>query len=198
MYTLFIVIVAAALLAVLFLVNIYNRFVALKNRYVNAFSQIEIQLKRRYELIPNLVETARAYLKHERETLELVTKARNQALQSLENAVRNPSGPQNIETLGAAEWNLQSALGKLNVAVEAYPELKAGENMIKLHEEVTTTENKVAFARQAYNDSVMSYNTYRQSFPQNLFASSFGHGVDAVLLEFQDSSAIQEAPKIKF
>jgi LemA protein len=190
-------IVIVVVFIVFFLASVFNRLVALKNRYVNAFAQIEVQLKRRYELIPNLVETAKGYLKHERETLELVTKARNEAAQYLEAAKLNPA-PQNIESLGRAEQNLQSALGKLDVVVEAYPELKASENMIKLHEEVATTENRVAFARQAYNDAVMAYNTYRQSFPQNLFASAFGHGLDAAILVFADSAAIQEAPKIKF
>jgi LemA protein len=193
----FIVIAVVVVFIVLFLASVFNRLVALKNRYINAFAQIEVQLKRRYDLIPNLVETAKGYLKHERETLELVTKARNEAAQYLEAAKLNPA-PQNIESLGRAEQNLQSALGKLDVVVEAYPELKASENMIKLHEEIATTENRVAFARQAYNDTVMTYNTYRQSFPQNLFASAFGHGLDAAILVFADSAAIQEAPKIKF
>ncbi|MDR0579361.1 MAG: LemA family protein [Campylobacteraceae bacterium] len=194
----FIAVIVIVVLLILYIIGIFNTFVVLKNRYLNAFAQIEVQLKRRYDLIPNLVETAKAYLKHERETLELVVKARNQAVQTLENAKTNQAEPQHIEALGKAEQNLQSALGRLNVVVEAYPELKANENMIKLHEEIATTENRVAFARQAFNDSVMSYNTYRQSFPQNVFATSFGHAKDAVLLEFQDSAAMQNAPKISF
>ncbi|MDR1554492.1 MAG: LemA family protein [Campylobacteraceae bacterium] len=198
MNTSLIAIVVIVLLLILYLISIFNTLIALKNRYLNAFAQIEVQLKRRYDLIPNLVETAKAYLKHERETLELVVKARNQAAQVLENAKANPSEAQNIEALGRAEQNLQNALGRLNVVVEAYPELKANENMIKLHEEIATTENRVAFARQAFNDSVMSYNTYRQSFPQNLFATSFGHANDAALLEFDDHSAIQNVPKVSF
>jgi LemA protein len=189
---------AAVVFVIIFIANIYNRLISLKNRYLNAFAQIEIQLKRRYELIPNLVEIAKGYLKHERETLENVIKARNEAAQFLEIAKQSPAVPQNIEALGRAEQNLQGALGKLNIAVEAYPELKANENMLKLQEEVSTTENRIAFARQAYNDSVMFYNTYRQSFPQNLFSSSFGHTQDAALLEFADRAAIQEAPKITF
>ncbi|MDR1614652.1 MAG: LemA family protein [Campylobacteraceae bacterium] len=192
-----IVILVIAVLLIFFIISIYNTLVALKNRYLNAFAQIEVQLKRRYDLIPNLVETAKAYLKHERETLELVVKARNQAAQVLERAKANPN-PANIEALGSAEQNLVGALGKLNVIVEAYPELKANENMIKLHEEIATTENRVAFARQAYNDTAMSYNTYRQSFPQNIFAPMFGHENDAALLEFDDHSAIQNAPKVAF
>ncbi|MDR1285756.1 MAG: LemA family protein [Campylobacteraceae bacterium] len=198
MKTSFIVIVIVLVLLVLYVISIFNSLVALKNRYLNAFAQIEVQLKRRYDLIPNLVETAKAYLKHERETLELVVRARNQAAQTLENAKTNPSEPQNIEALGKAEQNLQNALGKLNVVVEAYPDLKANENMIKLHEEIASTENRVSFARQAFNDSVMSYNTYRQSFPQNIFATSFGHAKDAALLEFQDSAVMQDAPKVSF
>ncbi|MDR2081893.1 MAG: LemA family protein [Campylobacteraceae bacterium] len=193
-----IVILVIVLLLALFVISIYNTLITLKNRYLNAFAQIEVQLKRRYDLIPNLVETAKAYLKHEKETLELVVKARNQAAQSLEKAKANPSNPSNIQALGAAEQNLSGALGKLNVVVEAYPELKANENMIKLHEEIATTENRVAFARQAYNDAVMSYNTYRQSFPQNIFASVFGHESDASLLEFDDHAVIQNAPKVAF
>ncbi|MDR1975436.1 MAG: LemA family protein [Campylobacteraceae bacterium] len=195
--TLIVILVIIVLLAV-FIISIFNTLVALKNRYLNAFAQIEVQLKRRYDLIPNLVETAKAYLKHERETLELVVKARNQAAQSLEQAKANPSNPSNIQALGSAEQNLTNALGRLNVVIEAYPELKASENMIKLHEEIATTENRVAFARQAYNDAVMAYNTYKQSFPQNILAASFGHTSDAALLDFDDRAAIQNAPKVAF
>jgi LemA protein len=194
----FVVTVVIIVLIILYIISIFNTLIALKNRYLNAFAQIEVQLKRRYDLIPNLVETAKAYLKHERETLEFVVKARNQAAQTLENAKSNQADPQYIEALGKAEQNLQGALGRLNVVVEAYPELKANENMIKLHEEIAATENRVAFARQAFNDFAMSYNTYRQSFPQNVFAASFGHAKDVALLEFQDSTDIQNAPKISF
>ncbi|MDR3345904.1 MAG: LemA family protein [Campylobacteraceae bacterium] len=198
MGTTLIVLLVIVLLIAFYVISIYNTLVAFKNRYLNAFSQIEVQLKRRYDLIPNLVEVAKGYLKHERETLENVVKARNQASQSLQDAKANPSNQQNIEALGRAEQNLQGALGKLNIVVEAYPELKASENMQQLHEEIATTENRVSYARQAYNDAVMVYNTYRQSFPQNLFASSFGHVKDATLLEFADSAAIQDAPKVAF
>lgn len=198
MSTAVIVILVVLVAIVVFLISIYNQLVALKNRYLNSFAQIEVQLKRRYDLIPNLVETAKAYLSHERETLDAVVKARNSASQSLEKAHIDPTNPEALKALSTAEQGLSGALGRLNVVVEAYPELKANENMIKLHEEITTTENKVSFARQAYNDSVMTYNTYKQSFPQNIIAGSFGHAQDATLLEFEDSNKIQDAPKVSF
>jgi LemA protein len=179
-------------------VAIYNKLVALKNRYENGFAQIEVQLKRRYDLIPNLVETAKAYMSHERETLEAVIQARNQAMAGLQAASADPSNPNAIKELSSAEGVLGSALGRLNVVMEAYPDLKANENMMQLSEELTTTENKVAFARQGYNDQVTEYNSYRQSFPPIVFANVFGHPNDAELLEFEDSAAIQEAPKVSF
>jgi LemA protein len=193
-----IVVVVVVVLLILYLVSVFNTLVALKNRYLNAFGQIEVQLKRRYDLIPNLVETAKAYLKHEKETLTAVVDARNQASNLLAAAHEDPSSPVAIEALNHAEKSLTSALGRLNIVVEAYPDLKANENMMRLHEEITTTENKVGFARQAYNDAVMAYNTCRQSFPQNILAPSFGHTKDAALLEFADSEAIQAAPKVQF
>lgn len=179
-------------------VAIYNQLVALKNRYKNAFAQIEVQLKRRYDLIPNLVETAKGYMEHERGTLEEVTKARDAAASMLADAAKDPGNADAIKNLASQEGVLQSALGRFNIAVEAYPDLKASQNMMQLTEELTSTENKIAFSRQAFNDQVMSYNTYRQSFPQVVLAASFGHPTDAELLEFADSEAIQEAPSVSF
>ena len=180
------------------LVSIYNKLVALKNRYENGFAQIEVQLKRRYDLIPNLVETAKGYLSHERETLEAVIAARNQAMAGLQAAAAAPGNADAIKDLASAEGLLGGALGRLNVVMEAYPDLKANQNMMQLTEELTSTENKVAFARQGYNDQVTEYNSYRQSFPPVIFANMFGHSTDAELLEFADSEQIQEAPKVSF
>jgi len=183
---------------VIYVVSIYNTLVTLKNRYLNSFSQIEVQLKRRYDLIPNLVETAKAYMAHERETLEAVTSARNDAAAILKGMADGNVGGAELSKLASAESTLRGALGKLNVTMEAYPDLKANENMMQVSEELTTTENRVAFARQGFNDAVMSYNTYRQSFPPVFFAAKFGHPEDASLLKFEDSAEIQEAPQVSF
>jgi LemA protein len=186
------------LLLAMYGVGVYNTLVRLRNRLENAFAQIEVQLKRRYDLIPNLVETVKGYMKHERDTLEAVIAARNQAVGGLQAAAAKPGDPAAMHQLAAAETALSGTLGRLFALSEAYPDLKANQNMAQLTEELTSTENKVAFARQAYNDSVMQYNTYRQSFPPVFFASLFGHGEDAELLEFADSKQIAEAPKVAF
>ena len=196
METIIVLVILAAL--GFWVVSIYNKLVALKNRFQNAFAQIEVQLKRRYDLIPNLVETAKGYLSHERETLEAVIAARNQAMAGLQAAAADPTNAAAIKELSSAEGMLGGALGRLNVVMEAYPDLKANQNMMQLTEELTTTENKVAFARQAYNDQVTEYNVYRQSFPPVLFANVFGHANDAELLEFEDSAEIQAAPEVSF
>jgi LemA protein len=194
------IIITIAVLAILvfMVIGIYNKLVTLKNRFENAFAQIEVQLKRRYDLIPNLVETAKAYMAHERGTLEAVTAARNQAVSGLAAAAAAPGNPQAMTGLGQAEGMLANAMGRFNAVLEAYPDLKASANMQQLSEELTSTENRVAFARQAFNDAVAAYNTYRQTFPPIAFAGMFGHGTNASLLEFEDSKAIQAAPKVSF
>jgi LemA protein len=181
---------------VLLAISIYNRLVAGRNRFKNAFAQIDVQLTRRHDLIPNLVETAKGYMAHERGTLEAVINARNLAVAGLKNAAKDPSDPEAMKALAEAEQGLSGALGRLFALSEAYPDLKANENMMQLSEELTTTENKVAFARQAYNDSVMEYNTLRESFPNNFFAGWFNF-VPAELLEIEDETK-REVPEVSF
>ena len=177
-------------------VGIYNGLVTARNAFKNAFAQIDVQLTRRYDLIPNLVEVAKGYLKHERETLEAVIQARAAAVSGLAAAKANPGDPAAMAALGGAESGLAGALSRLMVVAEAYPDLKANQNMMQLTEELTSTENRIAFARQAYNDSVMAYNNKREVFPSNIIAGMFGF-VAAALLEITDP-AQREAPKVSF
>jgi len=174
----------------------YNRLVALRNRYKNAYAQIDVQLKRRYDLIPNLVETAKGYLKHERGTLEEVVAARNAAASASARAAQAPGDATAMKQLSGAETALTGTLGRLFALAEAYPDLKANTTMMSLMEELTSTENKVAFARQAYNDSVMSYNTTRQSFPTNMIAGTFNFGpAEMFVIEKPEE---KQAPKVSF
>ena len=176
--------------------GMYNRLVSLRNRFKNAFAQIDVQLKRRYDLIPNLVETAKGYIKHERETLEAVVNARNQASAASDRAAESPGDPSSMKGLMTAETALGGALGRLLAVVEAYPDLKANQNMAQLMEELSTTENKIAFARQSYNDSVMVYNTRCQVFPSVIVANSMGF-TQAELFEIEAAEE-REAPKVSF
>jgi LemA protein len=189
-------ILVLALIAVVTVVGMYNRLVSLRNRFKNAFAQIDVQLKRRYDLIPNLVETAKAYMQHERETLEAVIAARNQAQQAERRVAQDPGDPTAVRSLMGAEGMLTGAMGRLFAVVERYPDLKADQNMRQLTEELTTTENKIAFARQAYNDSVMAYNTQRERVPTNFVAGMFNFG-PAELFEIQVEQE-REAPKVSF
>jgi LemA protein len=180
----------------LWVAGIYNRLVEFRNRFKNAFAQIDVQLKRRYDLIPNLVEVAKGYLKHERETLEAVIKARNIAAAAAETAAANPASGNSMKSLISAEIGLGGALSRLMVVSEQYPDLKANQNMMQLTEELTSTENKISFARQAYNDSVMTYNTTRETFPNVIFAGLFGF-LPAELFQVQDPTE-RNAPSVKF
>lgn len=187
---------AAVFILTFFVGARYNRLVSLRNRFKNAFAQIEVQLKRRHDLIPNLVETAKGYMGHEKGTLQAVMEARNSAVAATSRAAADPTGGSNIADLSGAEGALSGALGRLFAVVEAYPDLKANQTMGTLMEELTTTENKVSFARQAYNDSVMAYNTVREQFPDILFAGALGFGA-AQLFEVA-SAGEREAPKVSF
>jgi LemA protein len=191
-----IVLAAIAVLALVFVVGQYNALVVLRNRFKNAFSQIDVQLKRRHDLIPNLVETAKAYMQHESKTLEAVTLARNLAQSAGGRAAANPGDPSAMRELAGAEAGLTGALGRLLAVAENYPDLKANQNMMQLTEELTSTENKVAFARQAYNDSVMTYNTKREVFPTNIIAGIFNFA--AAELFQVDNAAERQAPKVSF
>jgi len=191
-----IVLAAIAVLALVFVVGQYNALVVLRNRFKNAFSQIDVQLKRRHDLIPNLVETAKAYMQHESKTLEAVTQARNLAQSAGSRAAANPGDPAAMQELAGAEAGLTGALGRLLAVAENYPDLKANQNMMQLTEELTSTENKVAFARQAYNDSVMAYNTKREVFPTNIIAGIFNFA--AAELFQVDNAAERQAPKVSF
>lgn len=191
-----IVFLVIVLLLVVFGVSIYNTLVRLQNRYENAYAQIDVQLKRRYDLIPNLVETAKGYLEHERETLEAVTKARRQAVSASEEAAQQPGDPQAMEKLNGAEAALTNTLGRFLMVSEDYPELQANETMNSLMEELRSTENRIAFARQAYNDAVTKYNTKRESFPHILIANMMGYN-EARLFEIKVAEE-REAPEVSF
>jgi LemA protein len=190
------IVIAVVVILGLLVAGLYNKLVMLRNRYKNAFAQIDVQLKRRYDLIPNLVEVAKGYIKHERGTLEAVIAARNQAASANTRAAANPGDPAAMQGLIGAENVLGGTLGRLFALAEAYPDLKANQNMMQLSEEMTSTENKIAFARQAYNDAVMGYNTAREVFPAVVFAGMFGFTAAEL---FEVSSAVEkEAPKVTF
>lgn len=192
------IILGILVLAGIYIAAIYNNLVAKKNQIDNGFAQIEVQLKRRYDLIPNLIEVAKKYMAHEKETLEAVIAARNEASSSLAKMESHLDDSNAVAQFNKAEQGLVGAMGKMNFVMEAYPDLKANENMMQLSEELSTTENRISYARQAYNDFVLSFNIYRQSFPQNLFTNMFGFTSDAKMLEFEDSKAMQAAPKVSF
>ena len=193
--TLIVLLVIVALIG-FWAMSTYNRLVALRNRFKNAFAQIDVQLRRRYDLIPNLVETARAYMQHERETLEAVIQARNAAVTAERKAAANPADAAAIRDLSGAEQALTGALTRFFALAEAYPDLKANQNMMQVSEELTSTENRIAFARQAYNDAVTQYNTAREVFPASIIAGAFGFQ-EAPLLVIEDAEQ-REAPRVSF
>jgi LemA protein len=188
------ILLAVLIIAVLYLITIYNTLVVRKNRIENGFAQIQVQLKRRYDLIPALTQSVKGYMKYEQETLEAVIKARNEASTALSHIKEVVNHAQDIKRLSHKEQQLVNRLGSIQVLMEDYPELKANENVSRLMEELGTTENRIAFARQAFNDFVYSFNAYRQSFPQNMIADRFGFDQDASMLEFEDAKAIQQVP----
>jgi LemA protein len=190
------IILALAVAVVLYGIALYNRLVSLRNRVKNSFAQIDVQLTRRHDLIPNLVETVKGYIKHERETLEAVIQARNTAVTGLKNAAADPSDPDAIKQLSQAETGLSGALGRLFALAEAYPDLKANQNMMHFQEELATTENKVSFSRQAFNDSVMQYNTACESFPSSIIANKYNFKI-AEFLEIEAPEK-REVPKVQF
>jgi LemA protein len=190
------VVVLVAIIVGVMIIGIYNKLVTLRNRYKNAYAQIDVQLKRRYDLIPNLVETAKGYMKHESGTLEAVTAARNIAYAAAKAAASNPGDATAMKNLTAAESGLGGTLSRLMMVSEAYPDLKANQNMMQLTEELTSTENKISFARQAYNDSVMAYNTDREVFPSNLIANTFNFGPAELFVV--DKPEQKDAPKVSF
>ena len=194
--TTLLVILGIVLVFVMYIAGIYNRLVTLANRFKNAFAQIDVQLKRRYDLIPNLVEMVKGYMKHEQDTLTKVIEARNKAISAGQAAAANPGDPTAMKNLGAAESQLNGALGRLLMIAESYPDLKANQNMMSLQEELTSTENKVSFARQSYNDAVTEYNTAREVFPAVLFAGMLGFR-EAQLLEIENTKE-REAPRVQF
>jgi LemA protein len=196
MLIVFIVIVVLLLAVIVFIIGVYNKLVTMRNRYKNAYAQIDVQLKRRYDLIPNLVEIAKGYIKHERETLENVTKARNIAYTASQAAAANPGDASAMKNLVSAETGLAGTLSRLMMVSESYPDLKANQNMMQLTEELTSTENKISFARQAYNDSVMTYNTDREVFPSNMIAGMFNFM--AAELFVIDKPEQKDAPKVSF
>ena len=193
-----IIVVVVLVLLAIFVIAGYNGLVRARNAYKNAFAQIDVQLRRRFDLIPNLIETAKAYMAHERQTLEAVVAARGAAMNGLAAAQANPGDPAAMGQLAAGQQALDGALSRLNVVVEQYPDLKANQNMMQLSEELTSTENKVAFARQAYNDSVMNYNNKRETFPGSVYAGMFNF-VPAALLEIPpEHPEMRDAPKVQF
>lgn len=194
--TALIIIIVIFVVLIAWVVGIYNKLVSFRNRFKNAFAQIDVQLKRRYDLIPNLVNIAKEYMRHERETLEAVIQARNQAQQAEKQAAQNPEDPQAIRNLMGAEQSLGGALGRLFALSENYPDLKANQNMMQLSEELSSTENKIAFARQAFNDAVMNYNIYREQFPNVILAGMFGF-TPAQQFVIEDE-AERSAPKVEF